>query len=81
MIACCDSKGMADGVRSSAVFVLFLSKDVLQRPFVRFETEEALKHKKQILLVLRGAILFLSIVFIKEVWEAMGFLPVGLRTR
>ena len=44
-------QGMADGVRSSAVFVLFLSKDVLQRPFVRFEIGEALKHSKQILLL------------------------------
>ena len=44
-------QGMADGVRGSAVFVLFLSKDVLQRPFVRFEVGEALKHGKQILLI------------------------------
>ena len=41
-------QGMADGVRSSAVFILFLSQDVLQRPFVRFEVGEALKHKKRL---------------------------------
>ena len=44
-------QGMADGVRGSAVFVLFLSKDVLQRPFVRFEVGEALKNRKKILLL------------------------------
>ena len=40
-------QGMSDGVRSSAVFVLFLSKGVPRRPFVRFEVGEALKHAKQ----------------------------------
>ena len=38
-------QGMADGVRGAAVFVLFLSRGVLERPFVRFEAGEALKHK------------------------------------
>ena len=39
------TQGMADGVRGSAVFVLFLSRGVLDRPFVRFEVSEALKHR------------------------------------
>ena len=44
-------QGMADGVRGSAVFVLFLSRGVLERPFVRFEVAEALKHGKPIQLL------------------------------
>ena len=45
------SKGMKEGVALSEVFLLFLSKDVLTRPFVQFELSEALRLHKKILFV------------------------------
>ncbi len=74
-MSCCSTepalvKAMADGVRGSAAFVLFLSKGVLDRPFVRFEVEEALKWKKKILplheadpsVILHGGLPFVFLV-------------------
>merc|ERR1712150_466662 len=43
--------GMAEGVRQSAVFILFLSAGVFERPFVKFEIETAIKLGKPIKLV------------------------------
>lgn len=43
--------GMANGVRDSDVFVLFLTEGVFARPFVRYELLEAVKADKQVLLL------------------------------
>merc|ERR1711998_518753 len=45
------NKGMAEGIRQSAVFILFLSAGVFERPFVIFEIENAIKFGKPIKLV------------------------------
>lgn len=45
------AEGMKEGVRNSAVFVLFMTKGVFTRPFVRIEIEEALKERKPIILL------------------------------
>ena len=45
------SKGMKEGVALSEVFLLFLSNDVLTRPFVQYELSEALRLHKKILFV------------------------------
>jgi hypothetical protein len=45
------SEGMREGVRDSAVFVLFLSKGVFMRPYVKLEVMEALNSDKPIILV------------------------------
>ncbi len=42
---------MAAGVQNSGFLILFLSEGVLERPFVQFELEEALRGKKTVLLV------------------------------
>ena len=42
---------MAEGIRQSAVIVLFLSAGVFKRPFVVFEIEHAIKFGKPIKLV------------------------------
>ncbi len=42
---------MAEGVRKSAFVILFLSKGVLERPFVQFEVETALSANKRVLLL------------------------------
>lgn len=46
-----NKKGMLNGVANSAVFVLFLTRDVFTRPFCRLEIETALRLKKPILLL------------------------------
>ena len=46
-----NKQSMADGVRSSQVFLLFLSEGVLTRPFVLFEIESALKLGKRVMLI------------------------------
>eukprot|EP01051_Picozoa_sp_SAG22_P000939 SAG22_NODE_31_length_27697_cov_7.384376_10_plen_353_part_00 len=43
--------GMAEGVRDSACFVLFMSAGVFTRPYVQFEIAQALSHNKPILLL------------------------------
>ena len=43
--------GMANGVRNSSVFLLFLTKGVLSRPYVRFELLVAIQAQKPIVLV------------------------------
>ena len=43
--------GMKEGVRNSAVFVLFMSKGVFMRPYVKLEVLEALNSGKPIILV------------------------------
>jgi hypothetical protein len=43
--------GMKEGVRKSAVFLLFLTKGIFSRPYVQLEISEALKYKKPILLL------------------------------
>ena len=45
------TEGMKEGVRCSAVFILFLSKDVFSRHFVKVEVLEALEQKKPFILV------------------------------
>ena len=67
-------QGMADGVRFSAVFVLFLSQEVLTRPFVRFEVGEALKNKKGILLLHESDGRHQPFNFATEVEQAPGWL-------
>ena len=42
---------MATGVKTSAHVILFLSANVLQRPFVIFEIETALAANKKIILI------------------------------
>ena len=44
-------EAMAKGVQESCFVILFLSAGVLERPFVRFELEEARKVGKKVLLV------------------------------
>ena len=44
-------QGMKDGIRKSAVFILFLSKNVFKSEFVRLEVNEALNLKKPIILL------------------------------
>ena len=46
-----NKEGMSQGVKGSAVFVLFMSEGVFTRPFVRFEIKEAIAAEKQIILV------------------------------
>ena len=46
-----NKQSMAEGVRSSQVFLLFLSEGVLTRPFVLFEIESALKLGKRVMLI------------------------------
>jgi hypothetical protein len=43
--------GMASGVRGSDVFVLFLTRGVFARPFVRYELLEAVRTDKMVLLL------------------------------
>ena len=43
--------GMVDGIHSSAVFILFLSDGVLQRPYCQLEIRAALETRRKILLV------------------------------
>jgi hypothetical protein len=49
-----DTEAMQEGVQKSAVFLLFMTKSVFHRPYVRLEIEEALKLGKPILLVHEG---------------------------
>ena len=42
---------MAQGVETSGFVIVFLSKDVLERPFVQFELRVAMKAKKRVLLM------------------------------
>merc|ERR1712070_746201 len=42
---------MKEGIRKSAVFILFLSKNVFKSEFVRLEVNEALNLKKPIILL------------------------------
>ena len=42
---------MKEGIIASDVFILFCTKGVLDRPFVKFEVDEALAGNKSILLV------------------------------
>jgi len=44
-------EGMKNGVRESLVYVLYCTKSVFQRPFVRLELLEAVKQKKPILML------------------------------
>ena len=45
------ASGMVAGIHSSAVFVLFLSDGVLQRPYCQLEISAALENRREILLV------------------------------
>ena len=44
-------EGMRQGIETAAVFLLFLSKSVLERPFCQFEIREAVALKKPMLLI------------------------------
>ena len=44
-------EGMAEGIRTSVHVILFLSAEVLTRPFVLFEIATALAAQKRVLLV------------------------------
>ena len=46
-----DTDAMVEGVQHSAIFVLFMTKGVFKRPYVRLEIEEAFNSRKPILLV------------------------------
>ena len=46
-----NTDAMKEGVQKSAVFMLFMTKDVFHRPYVRLEIEEAMKFGKPILLL------------------------------
>ena len=46
-----DTDAMVEGVQHSAIFVLFMTKGVFKRPYVRLEIEQAFKFDKPILLV------------------------------
>lgn len=43
--------GMKEGIENSAVFILFLTKGVLTRPFVQFEIRTALRAKKPFIVL------------------------------
>ncbi len=61
---------MAAGVQNSGLLILFLSEGVLERPFVQFELEEALRGKKTVLLVHEQAPRHNPFVVAKEVKAA-----------
>ncbi len=44
-------EGMAEGIRTSRNFILFLSDGVLSRPYVQFEIRCALKLRKPFILI------------------------------
>ena len=46
-----DAEGMKEGARDSAVFILFMTKGIFTRPFVRLEVKEAVKSGKPIMLL------------------------------